>query len=178
MEVEKGSAVAATGVSVEQMLPLVYEELRAIARRARRRLSAGETLHTTALVHEAYLRLVDNPGFADPDHFRRVAAVAMRRILVDRVRTQMAAKRGGGAETVTLEEVPDFVVENEKQVLGVHEALDRLAALNPRLAGIVECLFFAGYTAPETAGALGLSERTVRRDWAVARAWLSKELAA
>lgn len=164
------------GGTVEQMLPVVYHELRAIARRERRRLAGGETLATTALINEAYLRLVRNPAFASRATFLRIASVAMRRILVDRVRAQFAAKRGGGAGALDIEAVQDFIVEDEETVLQVHEALEGLAALNPRLVEIVECRFFAGYSETQAAEALGLSERTVQRDWALARAWLKKEL--
>ncbi len=162
--------------SVKQVLPLVYQELRGIARRERARLSGGHTLATTALVHEAYLRLSPSVGFPTHGDFLRVAAVTMRCILVDRVRAQMAAKRGGGQAKLELDEAVDFVVEDEKIVLAVHEALDRLAELNPRLAQVVECRFFAGYNETETAEALNSSERTVQRDWATARAWLKREL--
>jgi RNA polymerase sigma factor (TIGR02999 family) len=158
-------------------MPVVYEELKRLARRERFRLSGGDTLTTTALIHEAYLRLARSPRFASRGDFLRVAAVAMRRILVDRVRAQFAQKRGGGARRVEVDEVADLRVEDGERVLAVHEALQRLGDLNPRLAGLVECRFFAGYSEPETAEALGVSERTVQRDWTLARAWLRKELA-
>jgi RNA polymerase sigma factor (TIGR02999 family) len=162
--------------TVEQMLPIVYQELRAIARRERRRLAGGETLATTALINEAYLRLVRNPVFASRSNFLRIASVAMRRILVDRVRAQFAVKRGSGSSALDIEDVQDFIVEDEETVLQVHEALETLSTLNPRLVQIVECRFFAGYSETQAAEALGVSERTVQRDWAVARAWLKKEL--
>jgi RNA polymerase sigma factor (TIGR02999 family) len=163
---------------VDELLPAVYEELRRVARRERFRLSGGDTLTTTALIHEAYLRLARSSSFASRADFLRIAAVAMRRILVDRVRAQLAEKRGGGARHVEIDEVADFLVSDGERVLAVHEALQRLGALNPRLAGLVECRFFAGYSEPETALALGVSERTVQRDWTLARAWLKKELEA
>jgi RNA polymerase sigma factor (TIGR02999 family) len=162
--------------AADGFLPLVYQELKEIARRARLRLAGGGTLGTTALVHEAYVRLAEARGFQSRGHFLGTAAIAMRRILIDRVRAQLAAKRGGGVEKATLDEGPDFFVEDEDTVLGVHDALDRLAALNPRLVQVVECRFFAGYSEAETAEALGTSERTVQRDWATARAWLKKEM--
>jgi len=174
-----GGGDGATGLppaSVDDLVPVVYRELRVIARRERLRLSGGDTLTTTALIHELYLRFADHAGFASRGDFLRVAAVAMRRILVDRVRTQLAAKRGGGAAHVDVEHAADFVVRDDETVLAVHDALVRLAALNPALAAVVECRFFAGYSEPETAEALGLSERTVQRHWATARAWLKKEL--
>ena len=174
-----GAAAESSGEgsgTVEQMLPIVYQELRAIARRERRRLAGGDTLATTALINEAYLRLVRNPVFASRANFLRIASVAMRRILVDRVRAQFAAKRGSGESTLDIEDVQDFIVEDEETVLQVHEALETLSTLNPRLVEIVECRFFAGYSESQAAEALGVSERTVQRDWAVARAWLKKEL--
>jgi RNA polymerase sigma factor (TIGR02999 family) len=169
-----------TELAVSELMPAVYEELRQLARRARFRLSGGDTLTTTALIHEAYVRLSNAPGFRSRGDFLRVAAVAMRRILVDRVRTQFAAKRGGGARRaeVEVEDVAAFEVEDGDRVLAVHEALQRLSEMSPRLAGLVECRFFAGYSEPETALALGVSERTVQRDWTLARAWLKKELSA
>ena len=165
--------------SINHWLPLVYEELRAIARRERRRLSGGETLVTTALVNDVYERLCGGREFESRGQFLRIAAIAMRRILIDRVRMQLADKRGGGALHVTLNpdaESADFVVQDEANVLAVHEAVERLALLSPRLAQIVECRFFAGYDEAQTGEALGISERTVPRDWATARAWLKKEL--
>lgn len=170
----------------EELLPLVYQELRSIARRERRRLSGGETLATTALVNEVYLRLSGRlsgkPRFASRGDFLRIAAVAMRRILVDRVRAQMATKRGGGAGAVPLDDdiadVADFGVEDGQMVADVHDALGRLGALNPRLVQVVECRFFAGYSEQQTAEALDSSLRTVQRDWALARAWLKKEVGA
>lgn len=175
--------VPGTPEPVERWLPMVYQELRAIARRERRHLSGGETLITTALVNDAYLRLSGDQAFVSRGQFLGIAAVAIRRILIDRVRAQLAEKRGGGASHVSLDdetenaENADFAVEDDANVLAVHEAMDGLAALNPRLAQVVECRFFAGYDDAQTAEALGLSERTVQRDWALARAWLRKELA-
>ena len=161
--------------TVEQLLPLVYQELRSVARRERRRLGGADTLQTTGLVHELYLRLADNPVFTSRSQFLCISAVAMRRILIDRVRAQLAAKRDGGAR-LDLDEIADFVVEDEETVLRVHETLDQLAGVRPMLAKVVECRFFAGYNDCETAEALGLSERTVQRHWATARAWLEREL--
>lgn len=164
------------GDGVERWVPLLYDELRRIARRERVRLFTGGTLATTALVNEAYARLAGDARFADRGEFLRIASVAIRRILIDRVRAQLAAKRGGGAAHVPLEQAGDFVVEDDARVLAVHEALEVLATANPRLAKVVECRFFAGYDEKQTAEALGTSERTVQRDWATARAWLKKEL--
>jgi RNA polymerase sigma factor (TIGR02999 family) len=161
--------------AVEQILPLVYQELRTMARRERRRLGGADTLLTTALVNELYLRLVDNPMFASRSQFLSIAAVAMRRILIDRIRAQLAAKRDGG-KRLDLDEIAEFTVEDEEHVLRVHEALEQLSAVRPVLAKVVECRFFAGYSDGETAEALGLSERSVQRHWATARAWLEREL--
>jgi len=164
------------GGSVDQLLPLVYQELRSIARRERSRLSGGETLMTTALIHETYLSLANNPAFATRGDFLRIAAVAIRRILVHRVRKKIAIKRGGGVANLDIDEVADFEVEDPRTALEVHEALDALAQLDPRMVQIVECRFFAGYNESETAEALGISERTVQREWALARTWLKKEM--
>lgn len=162
--------------AVGELMPLLYEELRRSARRERRRLSAGDTLATTALVNELYLRLARSPGFGTRGHFLAVAAIAMRRILVERVRTQLRLKRGGDLQRVTLDENSEPMIADESRVLAVHGAVLRLADHSPRLAQIVECRFFAGYNEQETAEALEISERTVQRDWATARAWLQREL--
>lgn len=165
-------------LSVDALMPLVYRELRAVARRERLRVSAGETLLTTALVHEAYLRLREHAALPSRADFLRLSAVAMRRVLVDRVREQLAQKRGGGAPHLSLDEADGLVVEDGDRLLAVESALLRLAAIDPRLVEVVECRFFAGYTEPETAEALGISERSVQRHWALARAWLKTEMAA
>lgn len=164
-------------LSVDNLMPLVYRELRTLARRERLRASAGETLLTTALVHEAYLRLRDHPALPSRGDFLRLSAVAMRRVLVDRVREQVAEKRGGGAPHLSLEEAGELVVEDGDRLLIVESALQKLASIDPRLVEVVECRFFAGYTEPETAEALGISERSVQRYWALARAWLKTEMA-
>jgi RNA polymerase sigma factor (TIGR02999 family) len=161
---------------VVQMLPLVYEELKRTAHRERRRISASDTLNTTALVHEIYMRLVRGGSYQSKEHFLRVVAVAMRRALIDRLRAQHAAKRGSGMDDVPLDENIDFVVEDEDMVLRVHDALEALKTVDPVLVAVVECRFFAGYSEVETASALGMSDRTVRRHWATARAWLQREL--
>lgn len=162
--------------AVSELMPLLYEELRRSARRERRRLSGGDTLATTALVSELYVRLARSPGFSTRGHFLAVAAIAMRRILVERVRSQMRLKRGGDVQRVPLNEDHDLAIADDEQVLAVNDALQDLAQRSTRLAEVVECRFFAGYNEKETAEALGLSERTVQRDWATARAWLQREL--
>jgi RNA polymerase sigma factor (TIGR02999 family) len=154
-------------------LPLYYEDLKRAARRERRRVQAGHTLQTTALIHEAYLKLRDTPGFNDYSHFLRASALAMRHILVNRARDRLTAKRGGGAAHLPLDgDLPGASPDEHIRILEVNDALGRLAALNARLARVVECRFFAGYSETETAAALGVTDRTVRRDWTKARAWL------
>lgn len=167
---------AADSDGIDRWVPLLYDELRRIARRERVRLFTGGTMATTALVNEAYARLAGDAKFVSRGHFLGTAAVAIRRILIDKVRAQLAAKRGGGAVHVPIEEAHDFYVEDDERVLAVHEAVEQLAVVSPRLAKIVECRFFAGYDEAQTGEALGISERTVQRDWATARAWLKKEL--
>jgi RNA polymerase sigma factor (TIGR02999 family) len=175
-----GILAAARGgdrAAMDALLPVIYGVLR---RMAHRRLAAervGHTLSTTGLVHEAYLKLVrlDRIGWQGRAHFLAVAARVMRNILVDYALARRAAKRGGGGEAVypvALEDAP------AADVLTVHEALGRLEALDERQARVVECRFFAGMSVEETAEALGISPASVKRDWAVARAWLGRELGA
>jgi RNA polymerase sigma factor (TIGR02999 family) len=164
---------------MDRLLTLVYDELRAVARRQLRRWRPGQTLNTTALVHEAYLRLVDQAGasWQDRAHFLSVAGVAMRHILVDAARRRAAKKRGGEELRVPLDEVepgrsgPD-ANSQAVEILALDAALTSLAARNERLSRLVELRFFAGLTEEETAQTLGTSERTVRRDWLKARAFL------
>ena len=164
--------------AVDRLLPLVYEELRRIARRQLRNEAVGHTLNSTALVHEAYLKLVDQTRaeWVDRAHFYAVAAQAMRRILVDHARKHRAAKRGGGDRRVPLDDVHLPVEERAELLVALNEALERLAALDSRLAQVVECRYFGGLTEEETAAALGVTARTVRRDWVKARGWLHEEL--
>jgi RNA polymerase sigma factor (TIGR02999 family) len=163
----------------DEMVPLVYERLRVIARgqiaRGGRR---GQTLDTTALVQEAYLRMVDEDGvdWQDRGHFYAVCARAMRRILVDEARRRYALKRGGDAVRVTLSTDLADVDTQAQQVIAVNDALQGLAEFNERLARVVECRYFAGLTEEETALALGTSLRTVQRDWMRVRAWLQQAL--
>ncbi|MBV8805959.1 MAG: sigma-70 family RNA polymerase sigma factor [Sinobacteraceae bacterium] len=172
--------------TAESLLPLFYDEVRRIASRQRRTVQAGQTLQTTALIHEAYLKLCVAGDFSDHAHFLRAAALAMRHVLISYARYRTAGKRGGGVAMLPLNEegalegvetAPEVDVSADNELLDVNEALGRLAALSPRLAQIVECRFFAGYSDRETAEALGLADRTVRRDWVKARAWLRRELA-
>lgn len=165
--------------ALDQILPLLYHELR---RAARRELAArpSDTLSTTALVHELYLKLAHarRPDWRDRAHFLGAAAVAMRHILVDRARRRTADKRGGPHGAVTLDDDAVAVADREAEsLLELHEALEQLALLDVRLARVVECRFFGGMTEQETAEVLGVTERTVRRDWIKARGFLYRALA-
>lgn len=159
-----------------ELLPGFYEEVKRIARRQRRRMNGGETLQTTALAHEAYLRLRGSRGFVDETHFLRAAALAMRHALINHAAERLADKRGGGAVHMTLSHATDLAVETDEGLLSLDDALRRLARHAPRLAELVECRFFGGYDEADTARALGVSLRTVQRDWLKARAWLYREL--
>lgn len=164
--------------AVDRLLPLVYEELRRIGHRLLQGENAGHTLTTTALVHEGYLRLVDQRRvtWVDRAHFLAVAATAMRRILVDHARRRTALKRGAGSRPLRLDEAVALADERAQEMLDLDEALTRLATMNERLACVVECRFFGGLTTEETAAALDVTPRTVERDWAKAKSWLYQEL--
>lgn len=165
--------------ALDHLVPLLYDELRTIARGWLRKESPGNTLRTTALVNEAYLRLLGERRIEarDRDRFFAVAAKVMRRILVDAARRRKAAKRGGGAANVPYELVaPILADEGAADLLELDEALQRLAALSPRAVQVVEHRVFAGRSVEETAAILQVSEKTVQRDWVSARAWLGKEL--
>ena len=159
-----------------ELLPAFYEQLRRIAKRTRVRYGAGHTMQTTALVHEAYLRLGQSCSFADETHFLRASALAMRHALINHAQSRMANKRGGGGPHVTLSQVADLSIDSDEGMLALNEAMERLASEMPRLADVVECRFFGGYGEVDTARALGVSLRTVQRDWLKARAWLFREL--
>ena len=163
-----------------ELLPLVYDELRALAGAFFRTEREGHTLQPTAIVHEAWLRLAGSPaGFASRRHFMAIAGTTMRRVLVDHARARGADKRGSDWARVTLDGRRDAGREDaglDADVLSVHEALERLAALDPRQARIVEMRWFGGLTVPEVAEELGLVPRTVEKDWTMARAWLAREL--
>lgn len=163
---------------LDDLFAVVYDELRRIARQQLAVETAGHTLSPTALVHEAYLRLAgQSPGrWSDRAHFLAVAAQAMRRVLVDHARRHRAAKRGGGVRRLTLDEATIAVEQQADLLLALDAALDRLGALEARLCRVVECRFFAGLTEQETAEALRVTDRTVRRDWVKARGWLLREL--
>lgn len=161
----------------DRLVPLVYDDLHRIARRHMRRVGGG-TIGTTGLVHEAYLKMVDQGrvDWQDRGHFLAVSAHAMRQVLVDYARKRNAAKRGGGAAVVTLEEDRIAVEDQVADVLALDQALERLAEHDERLARTVECRVFGGLSEQETADALGVSLRTAQRDWRRARAWLKTSL--
>lgn len=161
---------------VHDLVPLLYEELHRTARRERRRFSVGDTLATTVLVNEVYMRLASSPGYGTRSHFLAVAAIAMRRILIEAIRAQLRVKRGGEFQRVDFEHALDVEIADDEKILAINDALQVLAERSPRLAKIVECRFFAGYSERETAQALEISERTVQRDWATARAWLQRQV--
>ena len=164
--------------ALDRLLPVVYDELRRIAHGQLRGERAGHTLNTTALVHEAYLKLADlrEMDWQDRAHFFAVAARLMRRILIDYARARQRDKRGGGMAPVPLAEGMDIVVAEGDALLALDEALRRLEALNERQCRVVECRCFAGMSVEETAAALNTSPATVKRDWALSRAWLNREL--
>jgi RNA polymerase sigma factor (TIGR02999 family) len=168
--------------AMDRLMPLVYEQLRRIAHRQLSAEATGHTLSTTALVHEAYLKLVDQTRaqWHDRAQFFAIASGAMRRILVDYARRQSAARRGGAdgekPRRVSLDAIEIPVAERAAAIIALDEALERLAQMDARLTRIVECRFFAGLTEAETATALGVSQRTVAREWAVAKGWLYREL--
>ena len=165
----------------DRLLPLVYDELHRQAARAMWREDAAHTLQATALVNEAYLRLVDQRRveWKSRAHFFGIAAQAMRRVLVDHARGRLAEKRGGAMQRVTLGDAGAAAsgdADADLDVLALHDALERLAALDPDQARLVELRYFGGLGIDETADALGVSAATVKREWAVARAWLRREL--
>jgi RNA polymerase sigma-70 factor, ECF subfamily len=167
-----------SGDALDRVFPLVYEELHRMAHRALLRERASHTLSTTALVHEAYLRLMDQEraSWNDRAHFLAIAATAMRRILVDYARRQKRLKRGGERRAVTLEDAMLVADQRADTLLALDEALSALATLNERLSRVVECRFFAGLTVEETAATLQVTTRTIERDWQKARAWLFLQL--
>jgi RNA polymerase sigma factor (TIGR02999 family) len=171
------AAAAGDPHAAAELLPLVYEELRRLAAVRLAREAPGQTLDATSLVHEAYLRLVrggQERSYRDRGHFFAAAARAMRRILVDKARRKLARKHGGGLERRPLEDRP--APEPDEELLALDEALDRLAALDPVKARLVELRYFAGLTGEQAAEALGISPSTADRHWAYARAWLQAEV--
>ena len=164
--------------SVDSLLPIVYQELRRLAASYIRRERPGQTLQPTALVHEAYLRLLkDKPGrWQNRAHFCAIAAYSMRQILIERARARGAQKRGGARHRVTLDEALIAGGERSIDLVALDEAMERLASFDPEQARLVELRFFGGLTVEETADAMNISPATVKRHWAVACAWLTREL--
>ena len=170
--------------ALDRLTPLVYEQLHRMARRYMRSERPGHTLQATALLNEAFLRLVDTRDldWNDRSHFFAVCARVMRRILVDAARSRAAIKRGGQADraehstAINLDQLPDPASETSAQVCALDEALNRLAQIDPRQAQVIELRFFGGLTVEETARALEISPQTVMREWKLARAWLAREL--
>jgi RNA polymerase sigma-70 factor, ECF subfamily len=163
-----------------ELIPLVYDELRRLAGRYMRRERADHTLQATALVHEAYLKLVQHPPveWQNRAHFFGIAAQLMRQILVDHARGHGREKRGGGQRAVSLEDALVFSPQMSSELLRLDESLQRLTKLDPRQGKIVELRFFGGLTVEETAHVLGISPKTVKRNWSLAKAWLHGELRA
>jgi RNA polymerase sigma-70 factor (ECF subfamily) len=166
--------------ALDKLIPIVYEELRRQASRYLQHERHGHTLQTTALVHEAYVRLVDQADvrWQNRAHFFAIAAEMMRRILVDHARKRRAVKRGGDELRVTLNEALNASGERNLDIIAVDEALTKLAALDRQQARVVELRFFGGLNVEETAEVLGVSARTVKRDWSVAKSWIRRELRA
>jgi len=171
--IERGDAKAA-----DELLPLVYEELRKLAAHRMANEAPGQTLEPTALVHEAWLRLVgsENPKFEGRAHFFGAAAEAMRRILIDRARRKRARRHGGGQRRVNVEEVEIAADAEDDRVLAISDALDKFAARDKVKAELVKLRYFVGMTIEESAQVLGISEPTAKRYWVYARAWLYNEI--
>ncbi len=167
--------LAADPDAADRVFPVLYEELRRIARRVLRSERTGHTLDTTGLVHEAYLRLVDasRVPWEQRTRFLALAATAMRRILIDYARSRAAKKRGGALRRIDLDQVHLSTDDSIEALLGLDDALARLEQVSPRLVQVVECRFFCGMTDEEAAEAIGVTDRTVRRDWLKAKAWLA-----
>jgi RNA polymerase sigma factor (TIGR02999 family) len=164
--------------ALDNLVPLVYEELRRQAARYLRHERAGHTLQTTALIHEAYLRLVDqrNVHWQNRAHFFGIAAQMMRRILVDHARTKKRAKRGGSDIRVSFSEATLKAPDQDLDIVALDEALEHLAEIDEQQSKIVELRFFSGLTVEESAEVLGFSPATVKRDWSMAKAWLHREI--
>lgn len=171
---------AATGdpSAVKRLFPLLYDELHDLAERYIRREKPGHTFDPTALVNEAFLKLIDQTRvhWQGKTHFLAVGAQVMRRILVDHARENQRLKRGGGRARITLSEQVELSPERDEDLLAVDEALDKLEKIDPRQAKIVELRFFGGMSVAEVAEVLGVSKRTVESDWTMVRAWLRREL--
>jgi RNA polymerase sigma factor (TIGR02999 family) len=167
--------------AAEELLPLVYDELRRVAAARMSNGAPGNTLQPTALVHEAWLRLVGNDGeaqFQNRTHFFAAAAEAMRHILIDRARRKQALRHGGGQQRVEVDDLEIAAPADDDELLAVNEALERLASADPAKAELVKLRYFVGMTVEEAAAALGISEPTAKRRWSLARAWLFNEIKA
>ncbi len=178
-EPDDRAPASARARSATELLPLLYDELRSLARQQMERDAPGATLQATALVHEAYLRLVgeQDPGWDGRAHFYGAAAKAMRRILIERARAKHSLKRGSGARPVALvDQVATLAGDAGPEILALDEALERLAGEAPRAAHVVELLHFAGLAQEEAAAVIGVSLTTLKTDWSFARAWLHREL--
>ncbi|HEV7394949.1 MAG TPA: sigma-70 family RNA polymerase sigma factor [Pyrinomonadaceae bacterium] len=164
--------------ALEELLPLIYNELRRLAHNFLYSERTGHTLQTTALVHEAYLKLSDQKSarWQNRAHFFAIAAQAMRRILIDSARSHAAEKRGGAREKVSLDDAPEISSEPDKNLLALDEALNRLQEIDPQQGRIVELRYFGGLTIEETAEVTKLSPATIKREWTMARAWLHQKL--
>jgi RNA polymerase sigma factor (TIGR02999 family) len=165
--------------ALDRLAPVIYEELHRMARRSMRRENPGASIQTTALVHEAWLRLVDVTGveWTDRAHFFAVSATMMRRILVDAARARVTARRGGvRAPDADLDRIPDVSLARGRELIAVDDALNALAKLDQRKARVIELRFFGGLSVEETAEVLKISGQSVMRDWKLARAWLMREL--
>ena len=167
-------------IAFAELMPLVYDELRRMAKRYMRGQSAGHTFQTTELIHEAYLKLVDNKEkeWKNRSHFFGVASQAMRHILVDYARGKQSLKRGGSPQQITLDENAIISSNSSNEMLAVHEALEKLGELDKRKVRVVEMKFFGGLTMEEIAEVLFISPETVKRDWKFSRTWLLRELSA
>jgi len=172
-DLRKGDAAAAS-----RLLPIVYKELRRLAAHYMRNEKPGQTIQPTELVHEAYLRLVgqEQIEWQGRSHFLAMAATSMRRILVDRARKKLAEKHGGGGEKIRIDEALVFTPQKSKDIVALDDALNLLEQLSPRQARVVELRFFGGMEMEEIAKIQGVSLRTVKQDWSLARAWLHREI--
>jgi RNA polymerase sigma factor (TIGR02999 family) len=162
--------------STEKLMESLYDALRQLAHRERVRVGRPQTLQTTALINETYVKLAHHPTWKDRPHFLATAATAMRHILVDAARARLAQKRGSGKVAESIESAFDIAGPSDSDVVRIDEALAELRGIDPRMASVVECRFFAGYSEEETAQILKVSDRTVRRDWLQAKAWLYRAL--
>lgn len=171
----------ATPITVQaaELVPLFYADLKRLSRRVRHGAPGSETLQTTALIHEAWLKLHATRHWQSRQHFLRAAALAMRQVLVDDARARLAEMRNHGVRPLPIEAASEVAVDApDERLVAVDQALSELATFSPRLAQTVECRYYAGYTETETAEALGVSIATVQRDWTKARAWLFQRLKA